>query len=310
MDRVAFIDHTYHQKSKASAFLIRLLEEHRPVDLFWDDSWRGGPAVDLPALASKGYTRFLFFQVTRFRKKALEALDGKSVTVVPMYDDFPALRHRLWARVRDRAHLRFVCFSEKLRRRLEGLGFDVLGARYFPPLEKLPVGDGDPSELRGFFWQRTKGISWKHVRRLIDGSSFRSFTLHAAVDPGFAFLAPGARDVARYGIEQTNWFEEREDYYRRLAAATVFFAPRRSEGIGMSFLEAMAMGKCVVAHDAPTMNEYIVHGKTGLLYDARRPQPLDFSGHHALATRARRHAEEGRRRWLAQRPELSAFIDR
>jgi len=31
-------------------------------------------------------------------------------------------------------------------------------------------------------------------------------------------------------------------------------------------LDAMAMGRCVIAHDSPTMNEYIQHKENGLLY--------------------------------------------
>jgi hypothetical protein len=308
-ERLAFIDHSYHETSRASDFLVELLGRDRPVDLFRDDSWRGGAAVDLASLAARGYRRYLFFQVTKFRARDLEALKGCTVTVVPMYDDFPFLRHRPWRRLRASARLRFVSFSRTLHERLIGQGFASLPVRYWPNLDDLPETGGDPGGLRGFFWQRTKWITWKQVRRLVGDAAFTSFCLHTAVDPGFSLVSPPPEDVERFGIRETGWFDEREAYYRELARATVFFAPRRSEGIGMSFLEAMAMGLCVVAHDGPTMNEYIEHGANGLLYNARRPAPLDFSTAADLGREARRQARQGRGEWLTGLPRLAEWIE-
>ena len=42
----------------------------------------------------------------------------------------------------------------------------------------------------------------------------------------------------------------------------------------MGFLKAMAMGRCVIAPNTPTMNEYIEDGINGFLYDLRNLSPL------------------------------------
>ncbi len=68
---------------------------------------------------------------------------------------------------------------------------------------------------------------------------------------------------ARSIFPVSSWFRDAGEYLDMLAAANVFFAPRRAEGIGMSFLEAMAMGLCVVAPRGPTMSEYIENGRNG-----------------------------------------------
>ncbi len=50
----------------------------------------------------------------------------------------------------------------------------------------------------------------------------------------------------------------------------------------MSFLEAMAMGKAVVAADNPTMNEYLTHNVNGYLFNPEDPRPIildALSGH-------------------------------
>ena len=80
------------------------------------------------------------------------------------------------------------------------------------------------------------------------------------------------------------------------------------EGIGMSFLEAMALGQCVVAPDAPTMNEYISNGTNGLLYPLERPGALDLSRHREIGARARDSIERGFARWQASQEALLDFI--
>jgi hypothetical protein len=66
----------------------------------------------------------------------------------------------------------------------------------------------------------------------------------------------------------------------------------------------MAMGLAVVAPDRPTMNEYITHGHTGLLYDFLRPAPVDLREAAAMGARARAATAAGRRRWEDSRPRL------
>ena len=66
--------------------------------------------------------------------------------------------------------------------------------------------------------------------------------------------------------------------------ANVYFAPRLEEGIGQTFLEAIRWGRCVVAADNRTINEYIIHGVNGLLYDTLSFQRQSIS---PSASRAR-----------------------
>jgi hypothetical protein len=56
------------------------------------------------------------------------------------------------------------------------------------------------------------------------------------------------------------------------------------------------------------MNEYIVHGVNGLLYDLRSPRPVDFSDAARLGEDARRGAIAGRARWEEVEEKLVEFI--
>ena len=99
------------------------------------------------------------------------------------------------------------------------------------------------------------------------------------------------------------------DEYRKLIRGPgLVLAPRFKEGIGMSFLEAMAMGKVVIAHNDATMDEAIEHSRNGWLADLHQPTRLD-----AAALR-RLHAmgfsiEAAYRRWLNDAERILAYLD-
>jgi glycosyltransferase involved in cell wall biosynthesis len=80
----------------------------------------------------------------------------------------------------------------------------------------------------------------------------------------------------------------------------------------MSFLEAMALGRCVIALDMPTMNEYIRHGENGLLYDVDEPLPLPPMREdevRAMQEAARRSMAAGRVRWERDRQDICRWIE-
>jgi glycosyltransferase involved in cell wall biosynthesis len=155
-----------------------------------------------------------------------------------------------------------------------------------------------------FFWQRRNELTWREVARLLAGNPVESVHLHRALDPGGDYVPPSAADRERYRIEETDWFEAHADYRARLERCDVVVAPRVWEGIGMTFLEAMALGKCVIAARRPTHDEYLEDGVNGVLFDPEAPGTVDLSRWPALGTEARRSIERGHRRWCVQAREV------
>jgi glycosyltransferase involved in cell wall biosynthesis len=84
-----------------------------------------------------------------------------------------------------------------------------------------------------------------------------------------------------------------------IAASALYVAPRFHEGIGLSFLEAMAMGRCVIAVNNPTMNEYIIDGENGFLYDISSPAPIALSPEKIrnIQQNTIKYMQDGRNRW-------------
>ncbi len=56
--------------------------------------------------------------------------------------------------------------------------------------------------------------------------------------------------------------------FREMAQATVLVVPSLLEGFGLVAAEAMMLGTCVVASDAPGLRSIISNGKTGVLFPA------------------------------------------
>ena len=93
-----------------------------------------------------------------------------------------------------------------------------------------------------------------------------------------------------------------EDIPALLERAALVVVPSRSEGLGLSALEAMAAGKPVVASRIGGLCEVVVHGETGLLVPPGDPEALAEALKSLLAdpARARKMGEAGRARVRAE----------
>ena len=81
----------------------------------------------------------------------------------------------------------------------------------------------------------------------------------------------------------------------------------------MTFLEAMAMGMCVVAENQSTANEYILSGENGILYGGDRthlfsPSPTSLSELERMGKVARESIGQIHRNWLETRGEINRCV--
>jgi hypothetical protein len=296
--RVAFLANSFHLKmTKSSDFFIDFLR--RSFDelhvIPYKEAW-----VEIP----KYKWDLLIVWMALVEPEELEAFGVPRVVLVPMYDYCPHTRD-YWAKFKK---FRVICLSKTLLDELQAWGLDAFGAQFFPPLLPKP-SNLDSTTLRAFFWPRTPQLGWSTIKKLIGNTQFESIHLHwtRELNPDLTDL-PTREDVKKYSITTSSWFLSSSDYGEIVRQANVFFASRRMEGLGMSFLEAMAWGLCVVAPNAPIMNEYIKNGVNGLLYDPDNPVPLDFSSHVALRQAARESCAKGRRDWKAALDDLRKYL--
>jgi hypothetical protein len=302
--KTAYIGHSYHQKTRSTSFFLAFLDSLGTVDAYWETGWGDRQDLDLDRVLGRNYDLIILFQAFP-HAPALSRSSHPNIVFVPMYDGCKQVPDRFWDSCRN---LKYLCFCASLHERFSRLNLRCAYFQYFPePPRQAPIHDFN--RLRGFFWPRTQQLTWqRHIRPLVAGTSFDQITLHLAPDPGNDVTKPSAEDIRQYNVVTTSWFADRDNYFDTLRRHNVYFAPRRTEGIGLSFLEAMAMGMAVVTPNSPTMNEYIVDRVNGYLYDPDRPKSIDFSSAQATGAKARETAELGYQQWIDSLPRLKNFV--
>lgn len=305
MQKLLFIDHAYHQQTRSADFFVDVLRKQFDVATFYLTP-EGRP--DLRVLAAARKADIIVLWQMDFLAPALLTL-GKPVIVIPMFDGSGGMPNLHWLFAQK---ARFFNFSLALNERIRMAGGKTMLLRYFPEPaveSELPRFD----KLRAFFWQRRPdhGVDLSLVDKLL-GNELDSLHVHNVADiPGNFRPRMQRAESSTYAYSESVWFKQKSDYVKCLANANVFIAPRVAEGIGMALLEAMAQGKLVLAHDAPTNSEYISSGCNGILFHKDHASaPIHVREHAAQMGRmAWRTVVEGRKQWLAAAPAILDWVE-
>ena len=311
MLRFCYVGHRFHERSESTSFLLELLRDIGQVDVFASDP-DADPSEDdklVAQIAGARYDCHVFLQTEYVAARLRPFITGR-VIIVPMYDGAVGRPDLFWQQF---VHATFISFSRTHHEHLETLGCRSAHFAFFPALQ--PATDYAFVEAGAFFWERrpdTK-VNLHSVLQLCRQLDITSLHVHSA--PDFESLArPMSRldpHIEAIKLTRSQWFEKRQDYDVIAGAPLFFFAPRLTEGIGMTVLEAMSRGQIVVAPDLPTVNEYISHGTTGILYNPDNPNislRLEEAALKQISAAARQKIEYGRADWLADTHRLRSIL--
>jgi glycosyltransferase involved in cell wall biosynthesis len=302
MKRLLYIDHSFHVKTKSTQCLISLLADHYTVDVFWDKAWKGGRGITPEEVNSKDYYAIVFVQeLPPFEFRQIRC---KNLVYVPMFDGVSLSDASFWRSLKP---AKILSFCRVLDDAVAAEDLSHLYVQYFP--EPMPTESLNGRDRGLFFWPRTDRLGWETVRTLIGDNEVGSVHLHMAADPGCELEKPNPADIESFRMTFSNWFGSREEYLQVLSRYSLFVAPRLKEGIGMSFLEAMALGRAVIAANSPTMNEYITDGVTGYFFDPARPSKLALGGSAAVGRNALEYASAGWKNWNREKYRILDFIE-
>lgn len=268
MMRIAFIDHAYHRVTRSADFFVDLLRTRFDVTVYY----AGIQSEDMVGDILMAQFDIVVLWQTDYLAPVFIAARQPTVCI-PMHDGTGGAPEHYWTHMRQ---ARIVSFCQTMHHRLVGLGLNSMPVQYMKdPAGFTPVDDY--TLPRAVFWQRLpeRGLTSARVRAMLGPE------VHLHVHN-----APDTVSPARYpaqGADTVTYFDlDRNVLADEMDAANIFVTSRFDEGIGMGMLEAMARGMVVIAHDAPTHNEYITHGVNGLLTDLSLPQgsdwPIDLSG--------------------------------
>ena len=273
---ILFVDHACHKNTRSADFFLDLLRARHTVNCHYYDTYY---KCDIPQDKIAAADLIIFWEFLPGRFKI--AVSGKPCLFVPMYDNEWGSRWQ-WRRI-ARSGMSVLSFCDALTRHARSCGVtNILTAHYAMDPSRFPQNTGDPR--KALYWDRGN-FPESTIRALFESDALDELVVQRD------FLPP-------------------EEYAVFLNRFGVYIAPRAKEGIGMAFLEQIARGKCVIAHDDATMNEYITDGQTGIVRDFNAPQKK-ISAADILAVRGniRDHADNLYARWLQERDAILPFCE-
>ena len=305
MKSLLFIGHSYHSLTQSSRFFKDVLKRSYTLeDLTIDpDNKASDAASQLANIDYKDYAGIILWQIDYLASFFLDR--GIPVIVCPMYDSSSTLKSNHWLAIKKAL---VICFSLELQYILAKAGVDALFIRYFPSptrntnLITARSGQHHSKPLKVFFWERLpeSDINLRRVIKLLSGLNVSSLHVHQAPDPGRMPSEIPSSNSTAIKITTSTWFKEKQDYLDLLSQSDIYIAPRYAEGIGLSFLEAMAHGCCIIAHDMPTHNEYINNWINGILVDYTDPSMVIAASNEAIREVGRvalKHADLHAENW-------------
>ena len=299
--KLLYIGHAYHNKTKSSQFIQELLKTKYDITKYDFDPYNDSFEI-FKQLDGKRFDTVVLWQIMPSIKQLKKYLSFDKIVFFPMYDGVGNMDGGFWS---EYACCNIINFSKTLHNECLKRGFSSHYIQYFPkPISTSNMGD----EKSVFLWQRINLINPNTVNSVIGAENIDHLCIHNAPDPKHAFVEPPEEFVQK--TEITEWFNTKEDLLNHIQKSAIYFAPRLKEGIGISFLEAMAMGRCVIAPNNPTMNEYIENGKTGYLYDIEKPVKIELQNIREIQKNTQEYIEKGYNNWEKNKFEILKWIDK
>ncbi len=299
MKKLLFIDHSYHKKTKSSDFFIDYLKAYYDVTVLWNTSWNDGIQPQIDNVEASKYECIIFWQL--IHESFVKKLNHNNIIFIPMFDGV-SKSYNFWVNYRK---IKIINFSRALHDILIHWGFNSFYIQYFiPPCNN--INESENNEV--FFWQRHTNININTLESIFSDERVKVH-MHTSADPNHTFIMPSKEQEKKFSISYSTWFDTKEKMQNLIKSKTFYIAPREEEGIGMTFLEAMSMGKIVIANNAPTMNEYITHGYNGFLFDIDNPNPIEFNNLSTILKNVKEYINHGYESWLENRHDIIDFIN-
>lgn len=189
---------------------------------------------------------------------------------IPMWDGH-TLKTKRWWKKWSQYPIKIISYCRHMTNILKALGIPVFNTQYYDDPEELPAVSWD-NGLNAFYWNRAGLLNRDHLIALcLDLELDHLFYL-----PEMDYYVPKSTRFSlpdRIGttiVHEIPYLPHNE-YLDIVRNSHIYIAPRWFEGIGVTVTEAMASGCCVFANNAPTMNEYIDHGSTGIFLPYSKP---------------------------------------
>ncbi|MDI5924037.1 FkbM family methyltransferase [Rhizobium leguminosarum] len=230
------------------------------VEVVWDgksirDEWRNIDAE----------SAFIFCQ-KRPPDHHFKKYPHARVIWIPMWNNVMQMSHMQWARLPK--HYKIISYSPSITAPARRAGLRVLEVQYVPDVP----ADGEISWSDGnilYYWNRVGLVKPDVLAKICKELDVKTLYFKPRLDPG----VPEDRgyQVSDIPVDipvvEVPFFDDPAEADQFVRRANIVIAPRPVEGVGLSFLEAMARGCTVLSVKQPTMTDYIEDGVNGIFLE-------------------------------------------
>lgn len=298
MNKILFLNYEFNfNKTGSSRFFYDFLCQHYEVDVIFPVN----DQIPYEEINSKNY----FCIISFYYQADFSKLTCKNLIYVPMYDGFVFCREKM----KQLKNVKLINFCKYLHKQSLAFGFKSFYLKYYPEAQ---FKEGIKRD-KLFYWQR-RDTSFSQILKCfpetIKDIDCEKTILHSVTDgDNEPFIKPSDEEIKNYNIEITSWFENKTDLLDILDTTKYYIAPRKQEGIGLSFLDAMSRGCVIIAHNDCTMNEYVKNGVNGYLIDFDKPNKIKFKDYLFIKKNSLNSYKEGRKKYIEKLSKLISFID-
>ena len=271
--KLAFVDYWHHEHTRSGDFLRSIFSEYFLIDDYWWSRNR-----DIPIEKLKEYDHIFFFH-TLFPYRSLVKLRGKKIMWTPMYDGLnfnsKIFEWIFWKQI-ELMNIKILCFSNQIKNKAEKYDLENLSLKYFSkPILNENRFTQIPFNI--LFWYRGH-VKLKDWINLFQSSDVKKIIYLDIPDPNYKSENIDENFLMNYKIKviKIPFSKSKLNFIKHLEESDIFIAPRFKEGLGHSFVEAISMGKYIVAYNDATMNEYIINEKIGFLFDVNNKSKINI----------------------------------
>jgi len=145
------------------------------------------------------------------------------------------------------------------------LSYQIIKFRLYLPPEPSKV---DFNSRRLGYWNRTNLFCTDVINRIIDKLQIDEMYIYDHPNGGYPYLdSIFLRNIHVRKLHYQSGKNERtrESYIKFMNNCNIYLCPRRVESCGISNLEQLSRGCFMIGMDSPSINNYIMHKKTGFL---------------------------------------------
>ena len=295
---LAFVDHSFHIKTRSGDFLRNIFKEKYIINDYWVDK---NLKFDKEIF---DYDNIFFFQILP-PLKILKKLKFKNLIWAPMYDSphHPIGFSPLLWKIAEYFNIKILSFSKKLSNQISKFNINFLDLKYFIKPSKNEIKH--IKKINILFWYRGD-IDYDDWSKVLPKENISKITYFDTQSKNRLSNFKNYK-LIRY-IHKP--FASRKYFKKLIMQSNVFICPRLKEGIGMANVEAISLGKYLISNNDATMSEYIINDKIGIFYNNWKRKKLNIQNVIKFNSYRYSYALKGYKTFQKNRIKIINFVQR